>query len=319
MSHSLVHVGKVSSDTRPITVEAGHDECLQEAYWKFAGIPRICYKAFSLSAMEEHIGKIDLALVNIKPIKDFARAMKGLLDFKQETSHHLVKMEPIPDTHWKKSRSELKSSFISELVFKQVCLHQMTKLSEDISGLLLNPDSRGHAGRLFEPAAHRAFEKGMRIEPNAITPNAPPLVLDIHKADPNIPRRFYTLSVRAAPRSKTAHTKYFGQYLIPISKIQDSVDAVVIYKYFTVFLQITVTAKHGIKLDGILDLLKELPANAKKELFIVFVLPSDDKETRSFGRQKIITRQGASAKDIALVSSIPQYVYRLPLKMFNEL
>ena len=313
-----MHVGKLTSDTRPITVEAGHNECLREAYWKFAGIPRICYKAFSPSAMEEHIDKIDLALLNINSIKDFAHAMKGSA-FKQETSHHLIKMEPIPDSHWKRSHSELKSSFISELVFKQVCLHQTFKPSEDISGLLLNPDFRGHAGRLFEQAAHRAFEKGMRIEPTAITPNAPSLVLDIHKADPNISRRFYTLSVRAASRSQTAHTKYFGQYLLPISKTQDSVDAVIIYKYFTVFLQMTVTAKHGIKLDGILDLLKELPANAKKKLFIVFVLPSDDRETRSFGRQKIIIPQGASAKDIALVSGIPQYVYRLPLSMFNEL
>jgi hypothetical protein len=314
-----VHVGKVSSDTRPIMAEAGHDECLREAYWKFAGIPRICYKAFSPSAMEEHIDKIDLALVNIKSIKDFARSMNGLLAFKQETNHHLIKMEPVPDTHWKRSHSELKSSFISELVFKQVCLHQTIKLSEDISCLLLNPDSRRHAGRLFEPAAHRAFEKGMRIEPIAITPNAPPLVFDVHEANPNISRRFYTLSVRAAPRSQTAHIKYFGQYLLPISKTQKSVDAVVIYQYFTVFLQITVTARHGIKLDGILALLKELPANAKKKLYIVFVLPSDDKETRSFGHQKIIAPQGASAIDIGLVSSIPQYVYRLPLKTFNEL
>jgi hypothetical protein len=245
--------------------------------------------------------------------------MNGLLAFKQETSHHLIKMEPIPGTHWKRSRSEFKSSFISELVFQQVCLRQTIKLSEDISGLLLNPDSRRHAGRLFEPAARCAFEKGMRIEPTAVTPNAPLLVLDIHKADPNIPRRFYTLSVRAAPRSRTAHAKYFGQYLLPISKTQESVDAVVIYKYFTVFLQMTVTARPGIKLDGILDLLKELPSNAKKQLFIVFVLPSDDEETRSFGRQKIIPPQGASAEDIALVSSIPQYVYRLPLRTFNEL
>jgi hypothetical protein len=230
--------------------------------------------------MEDHLRKINNAIDNIRSIEDFARAMKGSLPFKQEASHNLIRTEPVPDTRWMKSRSELKSSFIAELIFQQVCLHQTIELSEDISGLLLDPDSRGHAGRLFEPAAHCTLEKGMRIEPTPITPKAPHLVFDIHKANPNINRRFYTLSVRAAPRSRTAHAKYFGQYLLPISKTQESVDAVVIYKYFTVFLQMTVTARPGIKLDGILDLLKELPSNAKKQLFIVFVLPSDDEETR---------------------------------------
>jgi hypothetical protein len=159
----------------------------------------------------------------------------------------------------------------------------------------------------------------MRIEPTPITPKAPHLVFDIHKANPNINRRFYTLSVRAARRSQTAHAKYFGQYLLPISKTQESPDALVIYQYFTVFLQMTVSPKHCIKLNGILDLLKELPANAKKKLYIVFVLPSDDKETQSFGPQNIISPQDARAEEITLVSSIPQYVYRLPLRTFNEL
>jgi len=269
--------------------------------------------------MAEHLGRVKTALANIKSVDDFARAMEGLLAFKQEAGHNLIKVEPIPDTNWKEFRSELKSAFISGLVFEQIQLHQTNKLSEEISRLLLNSDTRRHAGRLFESAAHRAFEKGMKIEPTAITPNAPRLVLDIQKANPDIAGRFYTLSVRAAPRSQNAHKKYFGQYLLPISKIQESVDAVVITAYFTVFLQMTVTTRHGIKLNGILDLLKELPANAKKNLRIVFVLPSDDKETRSFGHQKIISPQGASDKDIAQATSIPQYVYRLPLKTFNKL
>jgi len=320
MSRSLVHVGKLSSDpTCHITVEAEHDECLRDAYWKFAGIPRLCYKAFNSQAIAEHLRKINNAIDNIRSIEDFARAMKGLLPFKLEASHNLIRTEPIPDTQWMESRSELKSSFIAELIFQQVCLHQTIKLSEDISGLLLNPDSRGHAGRLFEPAAHRILEKGIRIKPTPITPNAPHIVFNIDKANINIDRRFYTLSVRAAPRSQTAHAKYFGQYLLPISKTQESLDALVIYQYSTVFLQMTVSTKHCIKLNGILDLLKELPANAKKNLYIVFVLPSDDKETQSFGPQKIIFPQGARVEDIALVSGIPQYVYRLPLKRFNEL
>jgi hypothetical protein len=104
------------------------------------------------------------------------------------------------------------------------------------------------------------------------------------------------------------------QKYLPISKIQKFVDAMVIYKLFTVFLQMT---SHGIKLDGILDLLKELPAKAKQKLYIVFVLPSDDEATRSFDPQKIISPQGASAEDIELVTHIPQYVYHLPLEAFN--
>lgn len=314
-----MHVGKVSSDTRLIEVGPKHNETLREAYWKFAGIPRICYKAFLDISMAEHLRSVDSTLANIKSMDDFALAMDGLLSFNLEAGHTLIKIEPIPDTNWVKSCSELLSSFIFGLVFERVRLHQ--RLSEVIFGLLLNPqaDARGHAGRLFEPAAHRAFEKGMRIEATAITPNAPDLVFNIHKADPQVARQFYTLSVRVAPRSQKVHPMYFGQYLLPISKTQESIDAMVITMYFTVFLQMTVTTRHGIKLNGVLDLLKELPATAKKNLRILFVLPLDDEETRSFGRQRIISPQGALDEDIAVVESIPQYVYRLPLKTFKEL
>jgi len=128
-------------------------------------------------------------------------------------------------------------------------------------------------------------------------------------------RLFYTLSVRAAPGSQKAHAKYFNQYLLPMSKTQESLDAVVIAEHFTALLQMTVSARHGIKLNGILDLLNDLPANPRKNLRIVFVLPSDDKETRSFKCQSITYPQGASEKDIAVVAGIPQYVYRLPLNL----
>jgi len=312
-----VYVGNVSSDAQLIKVRQEHNKLLRDAYWKFAGIPRICYTIFSDNQCLDHLHTIKDALANIKSIDDFARSMEGFLAFKFEASHSLIKTEPIPGTDWKRSRSELKSPYISELVFEHVRLHQTIRLSEDISRLLLIPDTRGHAGRLFEPATHRTLETGMKIRPTALTPGDPPLVLDIHKPNPKIDRRFYSLSVRASSGSRNADKKYFNQYLLPISKTQESVDSVVITPYFTAFLQMTVSTRHGIKLNGILDLLDELPANAKKNLRIVFILPLDDEETRSFKRQKIISPQGASDEDIKRVASIPQYVYRLPLKTFK--
>ncbi len=71
----------------------------------------------------------------------------------------------------------------------------------------------------------------------------------------------------------------------------------------------TVSARHGIKLNGILDLLEDLPANARKNLRIVFVLPLDNEETRLFKCQSITYPQGVSDKDIALVAHM-YIVYR---------
>jgi len=319
ISHSLLYIGKVSSDTRPIKVEESHNKLLREAYWKFSGIPRICYKIFDDISMDEHLRRIDTVLKNIKSIDDFARAMEGWLNFNSEASHNLIKTEPIPKTNWKKRHFELQSPFIAGLIFEQVQRHRTIKLSEDLSRFLRNPETRSHAGKLFEPAAHRTLEKGMKIKPTALTPGAPPLILDIHKANPDVDRLFYTLSVRAAHGSQKVHAIYFNQYLLPMSKTQESLDAVVITEHFTALLQMTVSARHDIKLNGILDLLKDLPAKARKNLRIVFMVPSDDKGTQSFKCQAITYPQGASEKDIALVTRIPQYVYRLPLNLFNEL
>ncbi len=68
----------------------------------------------------------------------------------------------------------------------------------------------------------------MRIKPTALTSGAPPLILDVHKANPNVVRQFYTLSVRAASCSQKIHANYPNQYLLPMSKTQESLDAVVI-------------------------------------------------------------------------------------------
>jgi hypothetical protein len=81
------------------------------------------------------------------------------------------------------------------------------------------------------------LETGVKVKATGITPKAPPLTFDIHVPNSTVAHRFYTLSVRAAYRSPNADSKYFGQYLLPISKTQESVDAVVITKHFTVFLQ----------------------------------------------------------------------------------
>ena len=270
--------------------------------------------------MGRHLLGIKDALRNVTSLEDFARSMNGLSPYKDAATHKLVKIEPVPDTNWEQSHTELISDYVSQLVFERVKGYQT--LSEAISGLFLNPDSRTHAGRLFEQAAHRAFENGMKIKPIGITTTAPTLTIVIHKVNetyPEVVRYFYTLSVRAFKGSPDVNDKYFGHYLIPISKTQGSVDSVLISQNFTVLFRMTVSPrKHGIKFQGIVDILKDLPANAKKDVRIVFVLPTGDKEIKSVGRMNIThIPQGTPAEEIRLVESYPQYVYRLSFKGLN--
>jgi hypothetical protein len=265
--------------------------------------------------MSSHLRDIDTALTNVTSLVDFARSMNGLLPYTDAASHRLVKIEPIPDTDWVETHTDLISDYISRRVFERVELYQTITLSESISGLLLDPDARGHAGRLFEQAAHHEFMKGATFKPSRQTKKGPSLTITISEADPKVVHYFYTLSVRAGKGSPNVDVKYFGQYLIPISKTQQSIDALLICRKFTILFQMTVSPKkHGIKFQGIADVLKDLPANAKRDVRIVFVLPAGDKE-KDFGRQDIThIPQGASREQIALFESFPQYVYRLSFK-----
>jgi hypothetical protein len=78
--------------------------------------------------------------------------------------------------------------------------------------------------------------------------------------------------------------------------------------------------QRDINFQGIMDILQELPANAKKNVRIVFVLPSGDKKTKSFGCKNIThIPQGTPDEMIKLVESFPQCVYRLPLQSVNEI
>lgn len=92
INHSLVMLGNCRSGTRPIKFDAEHNKRLREAYWKFAGIPRICYRICSDSIMTSHLQKIHSAIANIKSIEDFA---EGRIDFDDEAGL-LFKIEPVP-------------------------------------------------------------------------------------------------------------------------------------------------------------------------------------------------------------------------------
>jgi hypothetical protein len=61
---------------------------------------------------------------------------------------------------------------------------------------------------------------------------------------------------------------------------------------------------------GISTLLDELPANAKNDIRLVFVVP-DEQSTKSFERQTINFPVGVSEVAKKWVDSFPQYVYRL--------
>jgi len=235
------------------------------------------------------------------------------MPFKDAASHTLVRIEPIDGTNWTSTRTELLSDFISRRVFEWIRLYEAVKISELIMGLLRNPDARGYGGKFFQQAVHRKFRAGFSFQPTPLTENASNLSIDILKVDEEADGYFYTLSVRAKSRSRDVHAQYLRRYLIPVSKTQESVDAVWLSVHSTAFLQITVSPDHPLKLLGITALTDELPANVKKNIYIVYVVPYGDKSTEHFKQQKIISPAGMDSNIVKEVEKYPQYVYYLDL------
>jgi len=66
--------------------------------------------------------------------------------------------------------------------------------------------------------------------------------------------------------------------------------------------------------ESLHDLVGKFDIHRRSKLTQIRLVP--DKGTQSFKCQAIAYPQGASEKDIALITRIPQYVYRLPLNLF---
>ena len=121
---------------------------------------------------------------------------------------------------------------------------------------------------------------------------------------------FTQLNVRAYICLRDVGAEHYYRYYIPQMKTKESLDAVLFTQFFTVLFQITVPPTHPINLQGIVDILREIPANAKKDVRIVFVVPDSDPSVQNYRHQMIRTRPtGYDADEKDMVERFPQYVY----------
>jgi len=106
--------------------------------------------------------EIKKALDSITFLDDFARAVTGPLPFNPNTSHRLVRVEPV-DTKWLTTRTEIKSNYIAELVFERIRILSKTRFLDKLMEYLADPNTHGPAGTLFEQAAHYSIRKGLTL------------------------------------------------------------------------------------------------------------------------------------------------------------
>lgn len=202
-------------------------------------------------------------------------------------SNKLVKIEPPENTNYRVASTAILSSFIARRVFDRMLQYRPIKASDSIMNLLSDTARRGYGGTLFEQAVHYKFHSGFRIRPRPLTENALDLEIDILKFENEAGGYFHTLAASARKSSRAVHHKYLHRYLIPISKTQESVDAVWIS---TVIFKMTVNGNHGAKLHGITELLKELPSDTRENVCIVFVVPKDDEGVKGSNARKFWLR-----------------------------
>jgi hypothetical protein len=160
---------------------------------------------------------------------------------------------------------------------------------------------------------HRAFREGITFEALAMDDKVPALSLQINKAKGEAHGYFHTLSVRAGPGSCKVAEDVLHQYLIPLSSTAETIDAVYISENVTVLIQITISEPHDLNLKGILELIDELPYNAKRRICILFVVPQHETTTSNYKRQAIVFPPGTTKDVVTRVVGYNQYVYYFPM------
>ena len=287
-------------------------EKLRDAYMKLAGIPRRCFRALNPDGDAHEMREIKRAIDSIESIADFAKSASGPMLFKTKASHALVRMEPTDDT-WDDRTTDLLSDYVADLVFDRISLHDTLNIRDSIDTLLRNSNARSWGGKLFGRAVHRAFRKGIEFDTVAMDDGAPSLRVQIKKVENEAGGCFHTLSVRAGKWSQDVGGEFLNQYLIPFSSTAETVDAVCISKYVTIFFQMTVSPSHSLNLKGITELVNELPATAKKRICIVFIVPDHDTTCKPYKRQKIAIPRGVPRNVSDPVVAYNQYVYYYPM------
>lgn len=281
-----------------VALDTLHAEKLQDAYFKFGGIPQVCFLSFAPEpAMSAYLDKIEAALRGMPALEDFVLSMNDSTLFNDDTTHTLVRIDPVGAARflWRTVNTEFVSDYIARRVFEWVGIRcwKTAGLSWLVMALLRGPDYgiRGFGEALFEQAVHHRLRGGIRLQPEGITEGAPRLDIEILGANGE-DNGFYTLPVRGGDIERG----YLRQYMTPMSKLRggESADAVWVSENAVVFFRIAVEPYCGVGLHEVEELVNELPDWLRECVYLVFVLPAGDKITKDFGRQEVRHPAGTS-------------------------
>jgi hypothetical protein len=262
--------------------------------------------------------EIKNALDSISFLEDFAHAITGQSPFNPNTSHRLVRVEPV-DEKWLTTRTEIKSNHIAELVFERIRVLTKTRFSDRLMEYLADPNAHGPAGILFEQAAHYSIRKGITLT-IASLPSGTTLDVSIPgiPVEKNEKSRYYFLSIREKSGSQKVHPDFLDLYMTPKSKIEPSIDALFISsKNITYLFQMTVSSRHPINFRGLDMVFNRLPAAARKDVRFVFIIPAKGPSGEEYEGirtvQSIDTPQKAKKETVERFQQFPQYVCRLDM------
>ena len=287
-------------------------ESLRNMYTKLGGIPRRCFRALYGDGEQHEMQLIKDAIDQIDDIKEFRQSATGPLPFKNNVSHALIRMEPADD-QWLEQTTDLLSKHVAKLVFERISLHSTLDVRDSVNYILREPKARSWAGKLFEMGVHRAFRNGVEIQPQAMDHGAPALSVQIRRAESEAVGYFHTLSVREKPGSRKVAKHVLDQYLIPLSSTAETIDSVYISETVTVLFQITISPKHDLNLKGIMELINELPADAKQRICILFIVPDHETTVLHYQRQTIVVPYGVPDDVSKMIIGYHQYVYYFPI------
>jgi hypothetical protein len=296
-------------------LDMDHCRRLRHAYSIFRGIPRLCFRSLTLAGLNMQWVIINNALRDIKSMDTFIRAATQQLPYDTSTSHSLVRVEPVDDG-WFETRTDLLSDRIAELVFERIRMVTMARFSEYLMQCLADPEACAKAGRLFEHAAHFIIRKGLTLTMTSLSD----LTTKVHIAVPHVGKneksRYYSLAIREKSGSQKVHADSLDLYMTPISKNEPSIDALFISSaYTTLLFQMTVSAHHPVNFRGLDKVVNNLPAKARKDIRIVFVIPARGASGEVFrgiqSTQCIDAPQLADSAKVKTFTGFPQYVCRL--------
>ncbi|KIM82692.1 hypothetical protein PILCRDRAFT_88384 [Piloderma croceum F 1598] len=76
---------------------------------------------------------------------------------------------------------------------------------------------------------------------------------------------------------------FLGLYMVPIAESEPSIDALFISSaYTTLLFQMTVSDRHPVSFQGVDKIVNNLPAKARKDICIVFVIPARGSSGEAF-------------------------------------